>query len=104
VKLVADRAANSAATASRYLMPRRIHMSSAHHASLFIISWHFQAAAERVVRLSRAHILTEFVHFKRPMDWARDDAGLSEEDLENVFMYEPKPTTVIKMVESTGVS
>lgn len=38
------------------------------------------------------------------MDWARNDAGLSDNDLNDVFHYEPKPTTVIKMVESKGVS
>jgi Holliday junction resolvasome RuvABC endonuclease subunit len=37
------------------------------------------------------------------MDWARDDFGLSDIDLENVFQYEQKQTTVIKLVESRGV-
>lgn len=37
------------------------------------------------------------------MDWARDDFGLNDADLENVFRYEQKQTTVIKLVESKEV-
>ncbi|ORY00553.1 hypothetical protein BCR34DRAFT_546839 [Clohesyomyces aquaticus] len=36
------------------------------------------------------------------MDWARNNAGVSDSDLADVFKYEPKPTSVIKMVESRG--
>ncbi|KAF2687628.1 hypothetical protein K458DRAFT_484890 [Lentithecium fluviatile CBS 122367] len=36
------------------------------------------------------------------MDWARNNVGLSDSDLRDVFRYEPKRTTVIKMVESRG--
>jgi hypothetical protein len=32
------------------------------------------------------------------MDWDRDNAGLSEKDLENVFKYEKKSTTVVRML------
>ncbi len=32
------------------------------------------------------------------MDWARDKAGVSEKDLDNVFRYEEKPSTVIRML------
>ncbi|KAF2748387.1 hypothetical protein M011DRAFT_466795 [Sporormia fimetaria CBS 119925] len=36
------------------------------------------------------------------MDWPRSNTFLSDEDLEHVFKYEPKQTTVIKIVESEG--
>ncbi|KAH6662530.1 hypothetical protein B0J14DRAFT_570895 [Halenospora varia] len=32
------------------------------------------------------------------MDWARDNAGVNERDLDNVFKYEEKPTTVVRML------
>jgi hypothetical protein len=32
------------------------------------------------------------------MDWARDNTGLSDRDLENVFKYEEKSTTVVRML------
>ncbi|KAE8448391.1 hypothetical protein EG329_009635 [Mollisiaceae sp. DMI_Dod_QoI] len=32
------------------------------------------------------------------MDWARDQAGVSERDLDKVFRYEEKPATVIRML------
>jgi hypothetical protein len=32
------------------------------------------------------------------MDWARDNAGVSDKDLDNVFGYEEKPTTVVRML------
>jgi hypothetical protein len=32
------------------------------------------------------------------MDWDRNNAGLSEKDLENVFKYEKKSTTVVRML------
>ncbi|KAF8862500.1 hypothetical protein BDZ45DRAFT_723050 [Acephala macrosclerotiorum] len=31
------------------------------------------------------------------MDWARDSTGISENDYRNVFKYEEKPTTVVRM-------
>ncbi|KAF2477888.1 uncharacterized protein BDR25DRAFT_250230 [Lindgomyces ingoldianus] len=34
------------------------------------------------------------------MNWARDNANLSEEDLKTVFKYEPKESTVIRMLAS----
>jgi hypothetical protein len=37
------------------------------------------------------------------MDWARDDEELSDHDLHNVFKYEPKQCTVVKIVESGRV-
>ncbi|KAF2274430.1 uncharacterized protein EI97DRAFT_435263 [Westerdykella ornata] len=36
------------------------------------------------------------------MDWAQDNVGLSEADLRKVFKYEPKQTTVVKIVKSRG--
>ncbi|CZR52311.1 uncharacterized protein PAC_02188 [Phialocephala subalpina] len=32
------------------------------------------------------------------MDWARDNAGINDNDLDNVFRYEEKPTTVVRMI------
>ncbi|KAH8802628.1 hypothetical protein F5884DRAFT_802481 [Xylogone sp. PMI_703] len=32
------------------------------------------------------------------MDWARDNTGVSEKDLDNVFKYEEKPATVVRML------
>jgi len=32
------------------------------------------------------------------MDWARDNARLSDKDLDNVFRYEEKSTTVVRML------
>ncbi|KAN0102708.1 hypothetical protein V8E51_011021 [Hyaloscypha variabilis] len=32
------------------------------------------------------------------MDWARDNSGLSDKDLDNVFKYEDKSTTVVRML------
>jgi len=32
------------------------------------------------------------------MDWARDNAGISDKDLDNVFRYEEKPATVVRML------
>ena len=37
------------------------------------------------------------------MDWARDNIGLSERDLANVFKYEPKHTTIVRMLMSSKV-
>lgn len=37
------------------------------------------------------------------MDWPRDNIGLSERDLENVFKYEPKYTTIVRMLTSSKV-
>jgi hypothetical protein len=37
------------------------------------------------------------------MNWARDNAGLSEDDLAKVFRYAPTDSTVIRMLESRGV-
>jgi hypothetical protein len=37
------------------------------------------------------------------MDWARDNAGVSEKDLENVFRYEEKPATVVRMLGGSKV-
>jgi hypothetical protein len=38
------------------------------------------------------------------MDWARDNAGLSDKDLENVFKYEEKSTVVVQMLLGQKVS
>jgi len=32
------------------------------------------------------------------MDWARDNAGVSDRDFDNVFRYEERPTTVMRMI------
>lgn len=37
------------------------------------------------------------------MDWARDNAGLSDRDLDNVFKYEEKSTTVVRMLADEKV-
>lgn len=37
------------------------------------------------------------------MDWARDNTALSNADLENVFKYEAKPTTVVRMLSRDEV-
>jgi len=37
------------------------------------------------------------------MDWARDNAGLSEPDLKNVFKYEERSTTVVRMLPEEKV-
>ena len=37
------------------------------------------------------------------MDWARDNAGVSEKDLDNVFRYEEKPATVVRMLAGSKV-
>jgi hypothetical protein len=37
------------------------------------------------------------------MDWACDNAGLNDRDIENVFRYEPKYTTVVRMLTSDKV-
>lgn len=37
------------------------------------------------------------------MDWARDGAGVSEQDLNNVFRYEEKDTTVVCLYDGTEV-
>jgi hypothetical protein len=38
------------------------------------------------------------------MDWARDNAGLSDTNLDNVFKYEEKSTTVVRMLSGEKVS
>jgi hypothetical protein len=38
------------------------------------------------------------------MDWARDNSGLSDRDLDNVFKYEDKSTTVVRMLAGEKVS
>jgi hypothetical protein len=37
------------------------------------------------------------------MDWARDNAGVSEKDFDNVFKYEEKPVTVVRMLAGSKV-
>jgi hypothetical protein len=37
------------------------------------------------------------------MDWARDNAELSDKDLDNVFKYEEKSTTVVRMLADEKV-
>jgi hypothetical protein len=37
------------------------------------------------------------------MNWARDNTGLNDRDLEHVFKYEGKPTTVVQMMEGAKV-
>jgi len=37
------------------------------------------------------------------MDWARDNSGLSDRDLDNVFKYEEKSTTVVRMLAGEKV-
>jgi hypothetical protein len=37
------------------------------------------------------------------MDWARDNAGLSDRDLDNVFKYEEKSTTAMRMLAGEKV-
>jgi hypothetical protein len=37
------------------------------------------------------------------MDWARDNAGVSDKDLDNVFRYEEKPATVVRMISGKKV-
>ncbi len=37
------------------------------------------------------------------MDWARDQAEVSKADLDNVFRYEEKPTTVIRVLTDKEV-
>ena len=37
------------------------------------------------------------------MDWARDKTGLSGKDLDNVFKYEEKSTTVVRMLSDEKV-
>jgi hypothetical protein len=37
------------------------------------------------------------------MDWARDNAGLSDKDLDNVFKYEGKSTTVVRLLADEKV-
>ena len=38
------------------------------------------------------------------MDWASDDAVLSAADLKHVFKFEPKETTVLRMLAHDEVS
>jgi hypothetical protein len=38
------------------------------------------------------------------MDWARDNAGLSDTNLDSVFKYEEKSTTVVRMLAGENVS
>jgi hypothetical protein len=38
------------------------------------------------------------------MDWARNDAGLDERDLEHVFKYFPRESTVVEMLGGSRVS
>lgn len=38
------------------------------------------------------------------MNWTRDEGGLGEADLEKVFKYEPRETTVIRILARDGVS
>jgi hypothetical protein len=37
------------------------------------------------------------------MDWARDNTGLSDKDLDKVFKYEEKSTTVVRMLAGNEV-
>jgi hypothetical protein len=37
------------------------------------------------------------------MDWARDNSGLSDRDLDNVFKYEEKSTTVVRILAGEKV-
>ena len=37
------------------------------------------------------------------MDWARDNAGLSDRNLDSVFKYEEKSTTVVRMLAGEKV-
>lgn len=38
------------------------------------------------------------------MDWARDDAVLGPDDLKKVFKFEPKETTVVRVLDQYNVS
>ena len=38
------------------------------------------------------------------MDWARDDAVLGPADLKQVFKFEPKETTVLRVLNQYNVS
>jgi hypothetical protein len=38
------------------------------------------------------------------MNWARDDEGISDADFAKVFKYEPKETTVVRMLSDNDVS
>lgn len=38
------------------------------------------------------------------MNWARDNTGLNDKDLEHVFKYEEKPTTVVQMIDGAKVA
>lgn len=38
------------------------------------------------------------------MDWARDDAVLGSADLKQVFKFEPKETTVLRVLNQYNVS
>lgn len=38
------------------------------------------------------------------MDWARDDAVLGPADLKQVFKFEPKETTVLRVLSQYNVS
>jgi len=33
------------------------------------------------------------------MDWARDAAGITDSDYQNVYKYEEKPTTIVRMTD-----
>jgi hypothetical protein len=37
------------------------------------------------------------------MNWARDNAGLSDRDLDSVFKYEEKSTTVVRILAGEKV-
>ena len=37
------------------------------------------------------------------MDWARNNAGISEKDFDNVFRYEEKPATVVLLLAGSMV-
>jgi len=37
------------------------------------------------------------------MDWARDNTGVNEKDMDTVFKYEEKFTTVVRILENDAV-
>jgi len=37
------------------------------------------------------------------MDWARDAAGITDSDYQNVYKYEEKPTTIVRMTDGEQV-
>ena len=52
--------------------------------------------------VSEKHLV--YTHaFSSVMDWARDNAELSTKDLDNVFKYEVKSTTVVRMLSNEEV-